>query len=114
MHGFINSKLSRETAPAKEPVVGNFNNEAFVVREIDVLNYVTKSSTPKQRKKLAIGPIFINAAVCKKCKDYIRSKHKHDFKWCSCKAIAVDGGSWYARRLGNPENIIDIIENFHG
>ena len=33
-----------------------------------------------------------HALYCKKCKDTIESKFIHDFKWCSCGAIGVDGG----------------------
>lgn len=91
-----------------------FQNEAYIiVSEVDIMNYVTKSSTKEQRHKFNIGDIYINAAVCKKCGDYIRSKNRHDFKYCKCGAVAVDGGSWYARRLGEKENYINIIENFY-
>ncbi len=89
-----------------------FPNEVYIMPEVDTLNFVTKSSTKKQRRKFDIGDIFINAAVCMKCGDYIRSKNRHDFVWCGCKSIAVDGGSWYAKRLGNPTEIINIIEPF--
>ena len=43
-----------------------------------------------------------NAVIleCLKCGDVIQSKHRHDFRWCKCKAIAVDGGDDYARFLG--------------
>src|SRR5574337_866627 len=30
---------------------------------------------------------------CKKCDDVIQSMHRHDFRWCKCGAIAIDGGS---------------------
>ena len=36
--------------------------------------------------------ILVNKIQCKKCKDIIESKHVHDFKWCKCRSIAVDGG----------------------
>lgn len=90
-----------------------FQNEAYIVPETDTLNYVTKSSTQEQRAKLDIGGIFINAAVCLKCSEYIRSKHRHDFKFCKCGAVGIDGGSWYAKRLGEEEDRIDIIEAFY-
>lgn len=38
---------------------------------------------------------------CTSCKDIIRSSHRHDFVWCKCGAIAVDGGSDYTRITGN-------------
>ena len=52
--------------------------------------------------------ILVNKIQCKKCKDIIESKHVHDFKWCSCKSIAVDGGLEYLRRIGNLEDIIEL------
>ena len=55
--------------------------------------------TPEERKKYGIGPIFENAAKCHSCGDYIRSNNRHDFKYCSCGNVAVDGGSWYAKRV---------------
>ncbi len=30
---------------------------------------------------------------CKHCGDTIESKHRHDFRSCSCKSVAVDGGT---------------------
>ena len=42
--------------------------------------------------------ILRNSAKCKKCKDEIQSVHRHDFKWCKCGAIFVDGGNEYLRR----------------
>lgn len=41
-----------------------------------------------------------NAACCRRCGEEIESTHRHDFKWCSCKGIFVDGGLSYARRGG--------------
>jgi len=90
----------------------SFTNEHYITEDTDYLYYVTKSSTKKQRKIFNIGNIYINGAVCKKCNEFIRSKHKHDFKWCSCKTVAVDGGSWYAKRTGKPNNYINVIESF--
>lgn len=43
-----------------------------------------------------------NAARCDRCGDEIESVHRHDFKWCSCGALAVDGGLAYTRRLFTP------------
>lgn len=39
-----------------------------------------------------------NAVRCTHCGDIIESTHRHDFKWCSCKTVAVDGGHDYLRR----------------
>lgn len=42
---------------------------------------------------------------CRKCLDVIQSEYRHDFKWCRCKSIYIDGGSDYTRIGGNIENI---------
>ena len=54
--------------------------------------------------------ILVNKIQCKKCKDIIESEHVHDFKWCKCRSIAVDGGLEYLRRIGNFEDIIELSE----
>jgi len=51
--------------------------------------------------------IVRNSAKCKKCNEEIESKSVHDFKWCSCKNIAVDGGLEYLKRLYNSDDWID-------
>ena len=49
-----------------------------------------------------------NRARCKKCKDIIESKHRHDFVTCTCGAVSVDGGKDYFKRVGNPEDIEEM------
>ena len=44
--------------------------------------------------------ILQNEIKCEKCGSQIWSAHRHDFKWCSCGAVAVDGGMSYLRRVG--------------
>ena len=56
--------------------------------------------------KTAQQKIKSNKIKCRKCDDVIESKHVHDFKWCSCKTIAVDGGKDYLRRVG----VLDMAE----
>lgn len=48
--------------------------------------------------------IITNKIRCKKCGDVIESTHRHDFKFCKCGAVAVDGGKDYLRRCGNRED----------
>lgn len=43
--------------------------------------------------------ILSNQIRCNHCKDEIFSSHVHDFKYCTCGAVAVDGGMGYLRRL---------------
>jgi hypothetical protein len=42
-----------------------------------------------------------HAIFCLLCKDTLESKEYHDFKYCSCGAIAIDDG----RVLGDPKDI---------
>ena len=54
--------------------------------------------------------IVWNKARCKKCGDVIESLHQHDFKWCRCQAIAVDGGNSYLKRTGKIEDCEELSE----
>lgn len=45
-----------------------------------------------------------NKIRCLKCLDEIESTHRHDFKWCKCRSVAIDGGHDYFRRYGNSED----------
>ena len=45
--------------------------------------------------------IVVNQVRCKKCEDTPFSAHRHDFKYCKCGSIAVDGGQEYLRRVGD-------------
>lgn len=42
-----------------------------------------------------------NRAKCLKCLDIIESKYRHDFVWCSCRTVFVDGGNAYWRAGGD-------------
>ena len=48
--------------------------------------------------------IIKNAIKCKKCGEESESKTVHDFKFCKCGAVAVDGGHDYLRSCGNRED----------
>ena len=52
--------------------------------------------------------IIVNRIKCKKCGDIIESKHRHDFKWCKCNSIAVDGGKDYLKRIGDADLFIEL------
>ena len=55
--------------------------------------------------------ILRNKAKCLKCGDIIESKHRHDFVFCKCGDLAVDGGKDYLRRLfENKEDWEDLSE----
>jgi len=51
--------------------------------------------------------IISNSATCRKCEDFIFSRHVHDFVTCKCGAISVDGGQEYLRRVGEPADFIE-------
>jgi len=86
----------------------NEKDNVFDYQKISNINM-----TIDERKKLNIGNIWSNEAKCKKCGDIIRSKNLHHFVGCSCGSIFVDGGSWYAKRSGNPEDIEDLTKLFN-
>jgi hypothetical protein len=52
--------------------------------------------------------ILVNMAKCRKCEEIIVSTHRHDFRYCKCGAISVDGGTAYLKRSFT--NFSDIIE----
>lgn len=45
-----------------------------------------------------MSKILQNEIQCNKCGQNIWSSHRHDFKWCSCGSVAVDGGMDYLKR----------------
>lgn len=56
----------------------------------------------KEQKPLSENSTIIiraNKIKCKHCGDIIESKHIHDFKWCHCGKVAVDGGNEYHKRV---------------
>ena len=68
--------------------------------------------------------IILNRAKCNKCNDIITSYHGHDYITCKCGLIAVDGGTNYLRRTGEPSDMTEmsidsskpfkiIRENYH-
>jgi hypothetical protein len=56
---------------------------------------------------------MLNRIKCRKCGDIIESKSRHDFVWCKCKSVAVDGGSGngYMRRIGSREDYEELTES---
>ena len=46
----------------------------------------------------------------KKCGEIIESTSRHDFKFCKCGAVAVDGGKDYLRRVGSKEDYEELVE----
>jgi hypothetical protein len=62
-------------------------------------------------RKFMTTVVEINKAQCGVCKDIIESKHRHDFVYCKCGAIFVDGGKDYLRRGGDLNNIIELSKS---
>ena len=52
----------------------------------------------------SMNKIITNKIKCNKCGDIIESFSVHDFKFCKCGAVAVDGGHDYLKRCGNRED----------
>ncbi len=52
--------------------------------------------------------ILSNQLRCGKCEDEPYSAHHHDFKYCKCGAVAVDGGMSYLRRVGDFKSATDM------
>ncbi len=48
--------------------------------------------------------ILVNKIRCNKCGHEIESTYTHDFKWCRCKSVAIDGGLDYLRRIAKNKN----------
>lgn len=59
---------------------------------------------------MKIYRIIRNAIQCARCDDIIESKTRHDFKFCSCGAVAVDGGLDHTRRVGEIRDILEMSE----
>lgn len=54
--------------------------------------------------------IIRNRIKCKHCGDIIESISIHDFKFCSCGKVAIDGGHSYLKRSGSPNDWEELSE----
>lgn len=50
-----------------------------------------------------------DGVMCLSCGDSIYSKHVHDFKYCSCKKVFVDGGYDYLRYGYENKELVKIV-----
>lgn len=58
---------------------------------------------------MLIRRIIQNEAKCRKCKAVIISYTVHDFVYCTCGSISVDGGNEYIKRtFDDLENLIEL------
>jgi hypothetical protein len=51
--------------------------------------------------------VLLNKVRCKLCLDEIESTDQHNLAWCTCKNIAISGGSKAIRRHGATNASLD-------
>jgi hypothetical protein len=54
--------------------------------------------------------VKVQGVICPKCSEWIWSRHRHDFRYCRCKAIFVDGGRDYLRYSHTKDDEIPKVE----
>lgn len=52
--------------------------------------------------------VTVTTAQCPTCKDIIYSRANHDFRYCSCGEIFIDGGLEYVRVGGKDLGTIEM------
>lgn len=52
---------------------------------------------------------YQDAIHCLKCDEVIYSKYRHDFHYCTCGSVAIDGGRDYTKITGNQEDFETVI-----
>lgn len=50
----------------------------------------------------------VNGVWCSKCNSFIFSRCRHDFRWCICEEIFIDGGFDYTKVGGNIDKIEQV------
>ena len=50
-----------------------------------------------------------NRAKCLFCGDIVESEFTHDFKFCKCGKLAVDGGHSYLRRCAEDMDMVEEL-----
>ena len=51
----------------------------------------------------------VNAIRCPKCGDVVFSRARHDYRGCTCGAVAIDGGLDYFRVVGAPDDDMSFM-----
>lgn len=55
--------------------------------------------------------IIKNQIKCNHCNEIIESKYRHDFKYCKCEKVFVDGGKDYLKRgFTSPDDYTELSE----
>lgn len=57
-----------------------------------------------------VRKIIRNRIKCNHCGDIIESTSIHEFRFCSCGKVAVDGGRSYLKRSGNLNDWEELSE----
>jgi tRNA(Ile2) C34 agmatinyltransferase TiaS len=76
----------------------------FIVYNFDkIVEKLLLKKDEWNKAKIKIKPIkktkiLVNKIKCNKCGEIIESVHRHDFKFCKCGSVAVDGGKDYLKR----------------
>jgi len=80
---------------------------------LDYHDFTTIDTPKEERDKKNVGDIWINAAQCLLCGEVVRSRNRHDYRYCKCGNVAVDGGSMYIKRsYKEPDTFKDIVVLF--
>ena len=90
----------------------NRDDGAVINETFDYQTIVTKDTPKAERTKLGVGDVWLNQARCLKCGDVVRSKNRHDFRYCKCGNMHVDGGSWYIKRGAEDLSMIEEQSEF--
>ena len=80
---------------------------------VDYQTFTTKDMPKAERRALDVGHLWSNSVRCLACGETIRSRNRHDFVWCSCENVAVDGGSWYLKRVGGTKGYEELSEVYN-
>ena len=72
--------------------------------------FLTRYNFVRIRDFVMERKIIRNRIKCKHCGDIIESTSVHDFKFCSCGKVAIDGGKCYLKRTGNPKDLEELSE----
>lgn len=50
----------------------------------------------------------VSAIKCNKCGDTVYSRARHDFRSCTCEAVAIDGGRDYTKVSGSEFTFVEL------
>lgn len=82
-------------------------------KKVDYHRFTKIDMPVAERRRLDVGDIWLNRAQCLNCKEIIVSNNRHDYKYCKCGKIFVDGGSWYGRMGGDLKFLKPMVVYFN-